>query len=248
MKNLQLIVLKDAFHIWPEPLVQDYFAKAINLKHLGYKGKYPVGAVPVDTTEFTGNHLLVCQKTTEGLKPFMGFRSISLQKCETHFSKFPLLQIAQSSGSPLHAEAVAFHIERCKKEQLNLIYNGGWTILPSFRRDPQLNTQCKEMMMAFDYLFHHAPHTPYEVFGAGVVQYKTEKFFQSYGYDYMTYQGNELSEIPSHYLGGVLIKFLRVQEYKPLAIHLAKQYEHLWFQRIELSEESLQEVPQKQAA
>src|SRR5262249_37783257 len=133
--SVQIVVLDNPFRIWSNPVVQDLFVKAIDLKIRGYGGIYPEGVIPVDTNEFVGTHVLVCRKRGKKLFPITGFRSISLQRCDQHFLAFPSLAIARNSGAPRHAEVVQSIMDRCRKGRIRLEYFGGWTIDPAFRKE-----------------------------------------------------------------------------------------------------------------
>ncbi len=246
--KFQVYTLNEAFSNWNDNKVQEVFTKIIALKKDGYENKYPDGVLPVDTTEFVGTHVILAKVEVDRITPIMGFRSITLDTCEKHFLTFPLLQIAKSADAKLHQEMTNKIIGECKKNNVLVHYNGGWTIHPEFRRDQDKNFELKEMMIALDFLYHDHGHHPYEVLGAGVLKYKTDLYFKKYGYDFMLdNDNNELLTIPSFYLGGEFIRFLHVKRYNELARKMGDKFKYLWDQRIELGEK-LDTIDKKIAA
>ncbi len=137
-KKYQVVVLSSPYSLLSDPLVRSRFLDICNLKIEGYSKEYPEGVLPFDTTDFIANHVVLCEKSPEGLRPLMGFKSVDLATCDFHRVALPIFGMLKGGDvSPQHAtyfeEMAASY--RQKGRSAGLAYNGSFTVHPSARAD-----------------------------------------------------------------------------------------------------------------
>jgi hypothetical protein len=145
VKNLdqkyQVVIVKSLYDVIHEQRIRNFFMDVCALKVKGYSKGYPPGVLPLDACDFVGTHVVLCEFQAEGgYKPIMGFKSVTLERCDLHCLGFPFLGGCKSPDDTRQFEAYSTGIveeyRRSKKSHL-LAYNGSFTIDPDKKVDKE---------------------------------------------------------------------------------------------------------------
>ena len=193
--KFRITVLDCPYETWSEPFTQKLFAQMVDLKLRGFRTGYADGVLPVDGSDFVCTHLMVCAETRDELKPLLAYRSISESGARKHAMKFPGLALVESAKTPApdHVQAVRRMVEHSQETGRSLRYCSSYTILPELREDRELVAQLKIYMTGMHALFHDEYQTAESLLG-GVVRFKTDQYFASWGYERLALDGQERND------------------------------------------------------
>jgi hypothetical protein len=234
--QLQLVILDCPVDAWEEPGADQAFHRMVRLKLRGYaSGEYPYGVIPVDATDFVGTHILFCRRDADGLTPLMGYKSITYGRCRTFGMKFPPLAIAEGAGSFAHQRDIRARMERWDAEPDALRYCSSYTIEPSMRRDRAFISGLKELLGGMQVHFLRDMGTRDSML-CGVVKFKVDKMFVSWGYKGLAEGGRELPTMHQASLQGTEVKMLSLPDGFLDVVHgWAERVRPLWENRITLA-------------
>lgn len=251
IQDFQLVVIDSPYEILEHPLVESLFTKMVSLKKKGYGSNYPQGVLPVDTTDFIATHVLLCQKKRDhSLKPIMGYKTTTLEKCREYNLKFPGLGLVQSAQMPLHAQVVEGIIQRCEQEGKRLAYLGSWTVDPQFKQQlksrPEPRANLREAFMAFYRLLYRQQNVSEVVIG-GTLRFGTERIFYDLGHRALQLNGQELSPIQVAHLIKEPVLVMHSTAFSEASIVAEEKWRAVWDLRIHLNDNILLK-DQKRAA
>jgi hypothetical protein len=231
--KFRITVLDCPYETWSEPFTQKLFAQMVDLKLRGFRTGYADGVLPVDGSDFVCTHLMVCAETRDELKPLLAYRSISESRARKHAMKFPGLALVESAKTPApdHVQAVRRMVEHSQETGRSLRYCSSYTILPELREDRELVAQLKIYMTGMHALFHDEYQTAESLLG-GVVRFKTDQYFASWGYERLALDGQELGTISNATLFGEPVYVMRLNQWSPHALQCAKETRELWNSRL----------------
>ncbi len=232
MQNLKLVQLDSPVNQWDNPDTQYFFNQLISLKLSGYGAKYPKGVLSVDVGDFIANHLLICLKTNSGLKVISGYKTISVETCIKHRVNFPLTALLQTSNANIYLPKVdaLFQEAKMANNKVNLDYS--FTISPEVAIDKEYTKFLKDIIRTMHNFYHQENETFYNL-TCGVVRFKVDKMFDSWGYQsFKNENGDELPLIPQFSLYDELVKLYYMQEHSPESKKITENYKSLWDQRL----------------
>ena len=247
--KVRWIELSDPIQQWENPLVRSLFSQIMTVKILGYKPYYSNGVVPVDTTDFFANHYLIAREKPEsdtGFEIISGFREVTLSRVEAHFSPFPLLSLAKSSGSQRHIQLAERFVKNSKELGRDLAYHSSFTVNPDLRAEQEL------VKLSIDHM-HYMMHFVMQrsTFEMPVTIAVVDRFNSKIRYDdqgFMRVSDHEglLPSIASPFLNGESVSFMSALKLSPLLQRRARECQSLWDDRLVISSEA--EISEKRAA
>jgi len=191
-EKLRLLVLECPYDILHDGFAREIFSKMILLKLEGYQMEYPYGIIPVDTTDFVGDHMILCQEWNGKLIPLMAQRTISLQRCQLHHLEFPLFHYTLTEQSQSHRRWIESRLAQAIKQSANITYDSSVTIHPHVRETPDLKNIAKELILA-QHVFYHTQRNTTQTLALGVTQFKMDREFQKIGFEYAMLNGEPLN-------------------------------------------------------
>lgn len=243
LEALKIVSLDCMYDNVSDPVASEYWQKVIRLKLQGYGVEYPYGVMPIDSTDFVCSHLMLCEERKDGLYPIMAYRSITLDRCNAHYLKFPVLNAMQDSGYKDHAKAIEDIISSCKGQGKTLSYDSAYTIAPEIRKDKAATELAREIIKSY-FLLHHLEYGIDEVICGGVIRFQMHRFYHFWGFKDLSLNGVTLPEVKFKHVHGEPTMIYHLKDWSKEAIAHAKTYEHMWKNRICIDAK----VPLKQAA
>jgi hypothetical protein len=141
-KNYQFVLIRSPHELMGYQSVREIFPKVIDLKTTGYRQEYDKHVLPFDSSDFIASHLLLCEKGTKGeLIPVLGFKSVTLEKCDAHRISFPMFGMLENETTNEPYKAVLKTIldqHRYDGTSAKIAYNGSFTVLPRLRENKVL--------------------------------------------------------------------------------------------------------------
>lgn len=232
-RQFRIAVLDCPYETWSEPLTQKLFSQMVDLKLSGFLTGYADGVLPVDGSDFICTHLMVCAEMPDEIKPLLAYRSISESRARKHAMTFPGLALVERTMTPApdHVQAVRRMVERSQETGHALRYCSAYTILPELREDRELVARLKIYMTGMHVLFHTEYQTAESLLG-GVIRFKTDQYFASWGYERLALDGQELGTISNATLFGEPVYVMRLNQWSPHALQCAEQTQELWNSRL----------------
>lgn len=231
-------------HLEPRE-TQRLFGLAMALRVRGYRSEHREGVLPVDTCDFIGIHQLVCQAGSGESVPMLGFRTVTLSRCDRHHLEFPALTLLKTSGaSQAHVKAVQELIDESRRKGEELAYHSSWTIEPELRRDRALTRDLKDLVTAM--LVHSGRTLGFsQSMLCGVPRFRTDEYFEQMGYLRLSAAGDPLPEFGQANLMGEPVVMMHRSRPSFLARRYASEFESVWNRRIEIGRE---QTPVRRAA
>jgi len=248
LKKIKYVILEAPYENIELESVQEYFPKLVRLKKSGYSSSYRLGALPFDTTDFVGtHHYLLIQEADKTWDIALGYKTISLARCDLYGLSFPALTVTETSNAKDQAEYVRSVIADCRSKKLNLVYGGCWTSKPSHRKDRELNTTLRDLMSAMLFAYHRHEDFQHRIC-FGVPRFKTDAYFCRIGYE-PAQLGGKL-EFPQKSLLGEPVKLLHSFSDTEFGLSLYEKYLSYWQERevVGINPETLTNRDTKEAA
>lgn len=239
--KLKMVILKGSAEIWSQCEdngFKNLFYKMVQLKLRGYEAEYPKGVLPVDSTDFFADHILICEESQGELIPLSGIKSTTLKESRFRKVSFPGLSLVQAAQATPHIEAMEKLIEHCLDHDKNLAYTGSWTILPEVRKNRPLTQEITRHFHAA-YIFHHLENEVDEIITGGTMRFKADQFFGKMGHDLFCFQDQPLKPIHVKHLFGEKVQILHLKKFRNEALEQAQLLKDCWDKRIEISAESI---------
>lgn len=234
-QSYQFVILDCPYDTWSDSFTRDLFGKLVDLKFKGYLMSYPYGTLPVDTSDFVATHLIICKKDQDSLTPIMSYKTISRSRCLKHNITFPALSILQAARAQDHIFHVEKFLARAKEEKREISYDGSWTMTPELRKDKERSEELKVIMRAITVQYHLGYNVP-EIIGFGLPRFKTEKFFETIGYEQIKHEGENLPYVLMPSLQNEPVALVHLEKFTDQAVQDAKTHEYLWLNRLEISD------------
>ncbi|MGZ3770221.1 MAG: hypothetical protein ACXVCP_11380 [Bdellovibrio sp.] len=250
LNNFQLVIVECPYEIWDNPLVQTIFLKMVALKRQGYGNNYDKNVLPVDTSDFIGTHVLLCIKDIDGTwKPIMGYKSISLKKCQEYNLTFPGLNLVYSAKMPQHIQAVENIVRRCIDQQQGLAYCGSWTIDVEFKKNYYQNHKDLTDATTVFYFALKNQQNINEIVLGGTLRFHTEKIFSNWGCKPISLNEQELPPIKVAHLAEEAVIVMHTSADSPVStIATEKKWHKIWKDRIHLRPQNTADKSNKDAA
>lgn len=235
LDNLQVIILEKPYENLDTEFGRQMFSGLMALKIKGYLAIHNDGAMPVDTTDFIANHIIVTRKDDPANNILMCYKSTSYSDCQKFNIPFPFLQLLKNAAHPECSGEMEKILADCTKNEEEITYDTGWTICPSVRDDKELQGALKEMITMFA-INHHRDYGVNHWVTLGILKVKTDQYFLKMGLE-------EISSRPiiSHpYLHQTEARAVisKNANYSGYTHSTAKKYDNLWNSRMTIENRS----------
>lgn len=227
---LRVVVLDCPYKTWHQPRTQQLFGEIVDMKIMGYRQAYPDGVLPVDTYDFIGTHVLICEEKGESLKPLSGFKSIALKRCERFNLQFPAYLQLRGAEMTIHRQAIDQIISRCKNLDREIVFDSSWAVAPEARALRTTYLQLQQMFVSNIVHWHQTEGEP-ERLGMGGIRVRTHRFFEKVGYERVALEGNSLPVFRQASLMGASVILMHLKTCSRYAFELAERYRDSWSNR-----------------
>jgi hypothetical protein len=141
-RKYQFVLLRSPYELMSFNLVSELFPKIVKFKTEGYRQEYGQFVLPFDSSDFVASHLLLCEKKSDGsLEPVLGFKSVTLEKCDQHRINFPMLSMLDGEDpNNIYRVTIKSLIDKYRScgAGHKIAYNGSFTISPKLRENKEL--------------------------------------------------------------------------------------------------------------
>ncbi len=233
MSKFKIVVLESFIDCPNDLLAKDMLAKILELKLFGYRHSYQNNYLPISTQDFFCDHLIVCVEKKDELWPVSAFRTVTLEKCEKHNEKFPIIATFDHIGKNASKHKTeAMKIIGANKEPI--YYGSSLTALPEYRGDKEL----ADIIVAINVLFHMEKKASI-VFGAGADKFKMHRYYYSWGYKDLG--DKKLPSLVIPHLDNSLASFYYCDQFSDSSKATALKLQSLWDDRIIIDKDRLLE-------
>lgn len=236
-KKLRVVVLDCAYDTIQHPRTLDLLGKIMAMKVLGYQSEYPYGVLPIDTSDFVGVHILLCEENGTTLEPLMGFKSITAQRCKIHNLPFPVFNILSGADLPDHRKALEIIMHEIQEKNEQVAYNSSWTIHPDIRHNPILRQLCIDMTAVFLLKYYEDYKIPHVLAGA-TLRFKVDRLKKFVGFEHVTLNGTKLANFECKPFFGETVSLMYMNRFRDEARFWANRYKPYWENRITIANSS----------
>jgi len=241
-KGFRLVALECPYDILHHEPVQTLFSKVIALKIKGYLHEHPYGVLPVDSSDFIGDHLVLCKvDENENWIPIMAQKSLSLRRARLHSVAFPFSALADShSAFPRHREFFQNWVtqlsSRLGHADHEITYESAVTIDPELRVNPPLRQWVRDLIWVQNARFHQGRGTKSSLTLAAT-QFKMHEAFNAIGYQSAADRWGGLAdlELPAGDDKANLRLMVRSGDFPPTLAPLIEANAELWEDRLILN-------------
>lgn len=240
-EKYQFVLLRAPYEIMEFSIVQRMFPALIQLKTKGYQQEYEKHVLPFDSSDFVASHLLMCEKKDDELIPVLGFKSVTLRRCDDHRIPFPMLSMLErADAGPCPKDSIQniLNSYRDRGDEGKIAYNGSFTILPHLREDKVLMKYLWEVsfsLLANYYLDYSIDH----VLAVCATKFRVNKKKEQYGWNYITDKDGTMGEYNCRALFGAPLIPMELDTRSFLCRQSARRFKEMWDGRLTLDSETL---------
>jgi hypothetical protein len=230
----QIIVLKSPYHLMGIESVEKTFINICKFKIDGYLREYPSGVLPLDTSDFIANHIILCEKGTDSFEPIMGFKSITLQTCDNHRIPFPMIGMLKSiddTSAHLSYFETLLNKYRLENKAHSIAYNGSFTVHARKRSDPNFHKILWDMV-SFLLASYYISEKIENVVAVAATKYKVDHRKTERGWDYIEHNSKRLGSYRANSLFDAELIPMQIQGLDIKCQKDKERYKFLWDQRI----------------
>ena len=225
-KDIKIVVLDCPINHWEDPKVRSLFNEIIQFKLEGYWAEYPHDVIVTDTSDFIGTHLLACVEQDSVLKPIMGYKAVTVRRCEYFHQTFPALNCLKNLvGHDLDYARMLKVVNNCKNKGIDISYDSAWTASEEVRKNKELSKKIREITTTLAVFYHQNYSVPEWITG-GVLKFKTDQYFKWMGLEEIT----EPIAFPT--LAGGEARLMHLNSYSTESLQIAEQHRDLWENRM----------------
>jgi hypothetical protein len=242
-KKYKFCIVRCPYELMPYSPVSEMFPKIIRLKTEGYRKEYDQHVLPFDSSDFIATHLLLCEKgSNEELRPVLGFKSVTLKKCDDHRINFPMLGMLENTQSdPMYKKVVSSILDEYRRNSnsANVAYNGSFTILPELREDKVLMKYLWDITFSLltnyyiDYSINH-------VLAVCATKFNVHKKKETLGWNFINAGNEELGPYHCSALFGAELVPMELKDVKAKSSESSEKFKDMWEEKIILDLENLQ--------
>lgn len=248
-RNYQFVLIRSPHEVIHHDLVSSIFPKVINFKTEGYRQEYGEFVLPFDSSDFVATHLLLCEKDARGLNPVLGFKSVTLKKCDEYRIPFPMLGMVESSHPNQEYKDVVLHLMneyRGRGDSGNFAYNGSFTILPRLRQDKLLMKHLWEItfsLLTNYYIEYEINH----VIAICATKFNVHKKKAELGWNFVEGQNGILSAYNCRTLFDTSFIPMELKDVKEKSDLASSKFKDMWEGRLTLDKETIRNWNKKAA-
>lgn len=244
-EKFQFVLMRGPYELMEYDIAQTIFPKLIYLKTTGYRQEYEKHVLPFDSSDFVAAHLLMCEKTPNGPRPVLGFKSVTLKSCDDHKITFPMLGMLDNSESdPSGKDTIQELLAKYRIEGRSdrIAYNGSFTILPELRQDKNLMKYLWELgfsLLANYYTDYSIDH----VLAVCATKFNVHKKKEAHGWNYINSQSGPLKEYQCKALFGASLVPMELYTNSQGCQNAMPIFREMWEERLTLDIENLSKLP-----
>mgnify|MGYP003639230762 FL=1 len=247
MIKLKIVVMEKPYNlIQSSASVREILPRIFKLKLDGYRPHYQYGVMPIDDTDFWGNHVLVCRETSDGLIPIMGFKSLTVQDAVKFKKEFALYTHSLNTpGCEEHKKNTKSWIDKLSKTG-DVGYNHSWTMCPSVHLDKEVKKICYDLSRVLMYCYYRDYNIPHMVLACSK-RFKVDQQMLDIGFEYLKNENDTV--MPPFKAAGFAQEEFYIMHINDLnhsdsVKFLYNKYKDLWENRLtlKLEEEELAKV------
>lgn len=221
----RVVVLENPGLNWTET-VQILFSKIAKLKIDGYQYEYGLNVMPINSYDFFGTHLVLCEETDNDLNP-LAIAKISKYSVSKYFNYgFQPIELAFKGGNNNLANEVERILNDSMKKYGEITYDSSWTVRPDMRNH-KINTIILRIMLSI-WTNYHIDNSISEFIISATLKVGTEKMFIASGCIPLTNNPYyKLIEIDNQ-----KAMMFRSGEFSNMILANARKYRDLWANRM----------------
>jgi hypothetical protein len=223
--------------------VQKIFPALIQLKTNGYRQEYRSTVLPFDSSDFVATHVLMCEKKNSDLFPVLGFKSVTLKRCDDHRISFPMLGMLERQDALQPRKDVIQKILNSYREngrEDKLAYNGSFTILPHLREDKVFMKYLWEVTFSLISNYYR-DYQIEQVLAVCATKFKVHRKKEIYGWEYIPDGEEILGEYESRALFGAPLIPMQLYTSSAGCRDATQAFKKMWLNRLTLDLENLSE-------
>jgi hypothetical protein len=163
----------------------------------------------------------------------MAFKSISASVCSRFNLNLPIIELLKAGDHKPHLDAVHQYLAERSRENVDTYYDCSWTIDPQLNQSKTTRLLLLELVPALT-VWWHSQKPRISVLGLGVPKYKTDRFFQKWGYQSMSQGNSLLPAFPHASLMNEPTTLMCLNSFSKVATGLAHKHRHYWHNRLTL--------------
>lgn len=239
LDKYQVVVLKSPYDFVGERSAEEVFMDICRLKITGYSKEYPEGVLPLDSSDFIATHVALCEKTWHGLQPIMGFKAVSLSKCDYHRVNFPIFGMMKSAeDTSRHTEYFEKLVARYRAKGMaeKLAYNGSFTVHPDKRSDKEFMEDMWDLvfcLISAHYITEEIEH----VVAVCATKFRVDQKKTTRGWDYITHQDQQLGKYHATSLYEAELIPMEMMDIKKRCTVEMRRFPELWENRMVLAKD-----------
>ncbi len=230
-QKLRVVILEAPYDTYQSAETRNLLSSTAALKLAGYQKEYPYGVLPIDTTDFFANHMLLCRENGSSLTPVMGMKTVSLLRCQLHNMKLPVFNLINGQDLPLHLRAMERILESAMLSNQEVGYNGSWTIDPLVRQDKDLKQFARALTVSWFVHYYREYGIP-NVFAGATLRFKVEQWKEFLGFEYLQSEGQSLPSIDCKPFFSERVAIMCLRKVRPEADLWARAFLPLWKSRL----------------
>ncbi len=228
LDDMQIVVIEDLKDFWDDQDIRSLYGDLMKIKFDGYGQVYGDNVVSADRIDFFGTHLIICKKGLR-LKPLVGYKSVTLSKCEEFNCILPAIPLIKNDGSKECYQSLMRLIESAKHNGEELSFDYSWAQDPSLKA---LNSSelFRDLIMSMG-VNHHLEKQITHMITCGAVRVKTDLFFEKMGLQKVS----NSAEFSQKDLNGDKAYLFHTQQFSEYGLSVAAKYKNLWDRRLHFS-------------
>jgi len=228
IKKLQIVVIEDLKDFWSNSDVRGLYSDLMQIKLDGYGSVYGENVISSDKADFFGTHLLICEKGLR-LRPLLGYKSVTVDKCAGFHMKFPARTLVEADGHEECLSELDGIIQNAESKDENISFDYSWAQCVELKKDrsPETASLLRDLTMAVGVNHHNDYNIPH-MLACGVVKVKTDQFFDKMGLNKISSK----SLFPQKDLNGEPVHIFHSNRFSDYANTMADKYYDLWNNRL----------------
>ena len=243
-KNYQFVLIRAPYEIIGEQAVGELFPKIIQFKAEGYQKEYGQFVLPFDSSDFVATHLLLCEKGPGGvLTPVLGFKSVTLERCDNHRITFPIMNFFEGEEGRVYAETIRAKLDHYRTQDLRhkIAYNGSFTINPRLRENKVLMKSLWDItfsLLTNYYIDYGIDH----VMALCVCKFNVHLKKEQLGWNYIQGPAGPLPSFVSRVFFEATLMPMELTDVRAKSQESAQKFQDMWRDRITLDAESFERI------
>lgn len=237
-----MVLIRSPHEIMQDPFTSEIFPKVINLKTTGYQKEYGELVLPFDSSDFVASHLLLTEIMPDGsLCPVLGFKSVTLKRCDDYKIPFPVLGMVEGTTENHEYKNTFMNLMnkyRAEGRSDQLAYNGSFTVLPRIRENKVLMKSLWDITFSLltnyyiDYNIHH-------VVAVCSTTFNVHKKKAALGWNFINTAEGILEAYNCKVLCGSSFIPMELVDIKAKSQESSEKYKDMWENRITLDRETI---------